>query len=88
MLNIDIIKTMAQVNCWTFLCYQENIGMISFTKEDRRINIYLTKGTVATCLNHPKKGKTQLFRKRCNLSDVENIFKNPRIHTRKGYYTK
>jgi len=53
-----------------------------------RINIYLTKGTVATSLNHPSKGKTQLFRKNINYVELERLFINPRQHTGKGYYTK
>ena len=44
--------------------------------------------TVSTCLNHPKKGKTQLFRKRVNKEMLEQIFEYPRKHTGKGYYTK
>jgi len=42
--------------------------MISFVKvllgDPARINIYITKMTVSTCINHPKKGRTQLFRKK------------------------
>ena len=63
--------------------------MISFVKvingDQARINIYLTKMTVGTCINHPRKGKTQLFRKRVDAKLMERIFINPRVHTAKGY---
>lgn len=54
----------------------------------QRINIYYSKMTVATSLNHPKKGKTQLYRKNVAPSELIKIFKNPRQHTGKGYYKK
>lgn len=68
--------------------HQENIGMVSYSDGDTRINVYLTKMTVATCLNHPKKGPTQLFRKNVSLSMLNEIFDYPRKHTGKGYYKK
>ncbi len=54
-----------------------------------RVNVWKTKHvglfTVGTYMDHPKQGKTQLFRKNCNLEEVMKILKNPRIHTGKGY---
>lgn len=41
--------------------------------------------TVGTYMDHPTKGKTQLFRKRCSLEEVMALLKNPRLHTGKGY---
>jgi len=51
-----------------------------------RINIYFTTGTVATCLDHPKRGKGQLFRRNMTYADLEDIFDNPRVHTDTGYH--
>ncbi|MCP4974610.1 MAG: hypothetical protein GY931_00485 [Maribacter sp.] len=79
---------LATSNNWKLLCIQDNIGMISFTKEGARINIYTTKMTVATCLNHPKQGKTQMYRKNVSNEELGKIFKNPRVHTGKGYKNK
>lgn len=91
-MKLKSIKILAKEKRWDFLCYQENIKMASFTKtingEQARINIYHTTMTVATCINHPKKGKTQLFRKGVDNRLLAKIFKNPRIHTDKGYQTK
>lgn len=44
--------------------------------------------TVATALNHPKKGKAQLFRKGITIRELGKIFEDPRTHTGKGYYDK
>ena len=38
-----------------------------------RINIYTTTGTVATCLDHPRVGKGQLFRYGRKFCKVVNI---------------
>lgn len=85
----DEIINIAESHGWIFICYQDNIGMISFRKDDMRINIYLTKMTVATCLNHPSKGKTQLYRRNVwRKEELNKIFKNPRVHTDKGYRKK
>lgn len=115
-LYLDEVEKLAKKHGWFLICYQENIGMVSYGKliidknqivvksrfdldnilsgiksinrEKIRMNIYLTKSTVATCLKHPYKGKTQLFRKGVRLSQLEMLFINPRQHTGKGYYKK
>lgn len=73
---------------WKFIEQQTNPPMISFTKENMRINVYHTTMTVGTCITHPKKKKTQLYRKRVSLPILEKIFENPRVHTGRGYYGK
>lgn len=82
------IKKLAKVHGWNEHEHQENICMYSFVKGDARINVYYSKMTVATCINHPNKGKSQLFRRRVDYGLLEKIFSNPRIHTGIGYYTK
>lgn len=82
------ILRLAGKHNWIALTYQKNIGMLSFVKGEQRVNIYYTKMTVATCVEHPKQGKTQLFRRNVSLEELEKIFINPRVHTRKGYYTR
>lgn len=73
---------------WRILTYQANIEMASYVKSDARVNVYLSKMTVGTCIHHPTKGKTQLFRRWVTPKLMEKIFANPRIHTGRGYYTK
>jgi len=83
--KIDEIATKHGYICFD---YQENIGMASYSDGSTRINVYLTKMTVATCLNHPTKGPTQLFRRNVSISMLDEIFEYPRKHTGKGYYKK
>jgi len=54
----------------------------------KRINVYWTTGTVGTCIEHPRQGKTQLFRRNVNLATLREIFRDPRIHTGQGYQRK
>ena len=82
------IEKIAWKHKFATIVNNNNPHMISFRKGDTRINVYPSKMTVATCLKHPRKGKTQLFRRNVDNQLLEEIFKNPRIHTRKGYREK
>lgn len=87
-LPLEVIEALAKDNGYHRIDFQENIAMLSYSDGSTRINIYLTKMTVATCLQHPKKGATQLFRKHVNYETLKEIFVYPRKHTGKGYYKK
>lgn len=53
-----------------------------------RVNVWRNKTglyTVGTALAHPKKGKTQMFRRNCTEKEVRELLKNPRKHTGRGY---
>ena len=82
-----IIKT-AKTHGWSEI-QSKDPTMISFGKvfqgSPARINVWFTTMTVGTYLNHPKQGKTQLFRKWCSEEQIGAILKNPRVHTEKGY---
>lgn len=68
--------------------YNEQSRVISFQKTGvGRINVYYTTGTVATCIYHPHRGKTQLFRRNQTPKSLKDLFQNPRVHTGAGYYT-
>ena len=85
------VKNLAERHGWDYIkTHWRDYGrMISFRRDGVRINIYLNTGTAATCLDHDRKGKTQLFRKNNNTkAKLGNIFVNPRVHTGEGYYTK
>lgn len=66
--------------------------LVPHNGENCRVNVWSNDKdntfTVGTSLRHPRKGKTQLFRKGLKESEVLELLKNPRKHTRKGYYTK
>lgn len=63
-------------------------GLLSFKRDGCRLNWYYTTRTIGTALVHPKRGATQLFRKRINLHQLIKLFNYPRKHTGRGYYTK
>lgn len=85
---LDEVELAAKSAGFFRIAYKEDQGLVSYSQGNIRINIYLTKMTVSTCLEHPKKGKTQLFRKNVSFEMLRDIFANPRKHTGKGYYTK
>jgi len=85
--RIERIKNLAWQKSWELIDEQDNICMLSFWKPGCRINVYYSKMTVATALEHPKKGKTQLYRRNVDWGLLNKIFSNPRQHTGKGYFT-
>ncbi|WP_424244363.1 hypothetical protein Dip510_001576 [Elusimicrobium posterum] len=87
-LNLEDIRALAATNGWAEVDLQENICMISFKRDKQRVNVYFSKATVGTAIDHPKKGKTQLFRRNVTPKLLEKIFNNTRVHTGKGYYKK
>jgi hypothetical protein len=62
--------------------------MASYKKEGVRLNFWLSTGTVGSYLEHPRRGKTQLFRREVSMSEARDVFDNPRQHTGKGYHRK
>ena len=82
------VVSIARQNMYVINDWQPEQGTIIFTSGAVKIVVYLTTMTVATCISHPKKGKTQLFRKNVSFEQLFKLFKNPRTHTGKGYYEK
>jgi hypothetical protein len=87
-LDKEVIDGIAEESGYHLIDHQPNIGLVSYSDGPTRINVYMTKMTVATCLNHPTKGKTQLFRRNVSEHMLKEIFQQPRKHTGKGYYKK
>jgi hypothetical protein len=84
---LDTARQMASRHGYDEIYFNTQSRVISFrNKEGTRINVYYTTGTVGSCLEHPRKGKSQLFRRDKSPEDLEAIFRNPRIHTGVGYY--
>ncbi|KAJ3333820.1 hypothetical protein HDU76_002926 [Blyttiomyces sp. JEL0837] len=52
------------------------------------MDYYPTTGTVKTSMNHPKQGKTQMFRRNLSEDAFIKVLKNPRFHTGQGYQRK
>ncbi len=84
----EIIDITALKFGWTMFDFQKNIFLARYKKDDMKINVYLSTMSVTTYIDHPKRGKGQLYRKRCTIKELDLIFKNPRVHTSKGYFTK
>jgi hypothetical protein len=86
------IRELAAQNDWQEIDHQENIKMISFTNGPSRINVYYSKMTVATVVNHPKLGRQTLYRRNVDFKALDQIFENPRVHSRetglKGYHRR
>lgn len=84
----DHVLRIAHQNGYALEQEQDNIKLLIFVRNDVQVNVYYSKMTVGTALHHPKRGATQLFRRCVSLNELERIFKNPRIHTGKGYYRR
>ena len=85
MLSLDTVRRTARDEGYREIFYNENSRVISFQRGDVRINVYYTTGTVGTCIDHPRQGKTQLFRRDVDSSLLRTLFNNPRTHTDRGY---
>lgn len=82
---------MAMENGWPQVELNDHAHIVSFMKNGVRINVYydrMPNMVVGTCMFHPMKGMTQLFRRNINFPLLREIFKNPRVHTHLGYYRK
>lgn len=86
--SLDEVRAVAEQFGYTEIGRNEISRVVSFCKESVRINVYYTTRTVGTCLNHPARGKTQLFRREVSMDQLAQIFDNPRSHTGKRYYSR
>lgn len=85
---ISRITELGKANGYEMTQSEISPPVLIFKKEDVQINVYYTTLSVVTILKHPIKGKTQLTRRSVSFTLLEDIFKNPRVHTGKGYYRK
>lgn len=93
MLALNSVEKIAKKEGCEKISLNKKSSVISFHKFIEgtgavRINVYWTTGTVGTCINHPRQGKTQLFRRDIDLDKLREIFRNPRVHTGNGYFKK
>lgn len=80
----DIIK-IAKMHGWHLHDHQKLNFLLIFRRDKEQVNVWYTKMTVATVVDHPKKGRQQLYRKHVSLTELNKIFQKPRQHTGKGY---
>jgi hypothetical protein len=50
-----------------------------------KLDFYYTTGTIKTVLDHPSRGKNQLFRAQVPPGVYKAVLENPRVHTDQGY---
>lgn len=62
--------------------------MVSFTNGPDRINVYYSRMTVCTVIDHPKHGRNSLYRRRVTFNELEKILQNPRVHLGSGYHRR
>lgn len=86
--RVSEIQLLAKVYSWQQVQHDTLTYMLGFCRKGVRMNVYYSKMTVSTALDHPTKGKTQLFRRNVSMRLLEMIMINPRVHTDKGYRTK
>lgn len=86
--RLENIRFVAKVYGWQETRHDKYNCHLRFQKKGMIMNIYYTKMTVGTALEHPTLGKTQLFRKHVSMDLLEKLFENPRHHTDKGYMKK
>jgi len=85
------VKEIAKKEKWEPIEGVSDPYMVSFSRSFQghpaRINVWIGKRgiTVGTYINHPKQGKTQLFRRHVTKKLMKKLFKNPREHTSHGY---
>ena len=74
----EVVK-IAKKHGWRLVQIDPKTYMLGFKLNETkypRINVYLTKMTFVTQINHPRKGKNQLFRRRIyNPKLVNKIFR-------------
>jgi len=91
---LDSVRQIANSNEWREVCFHDKSKVLSFARHDEqendrvRIHVYYTTGTVATSLDHPRLGRNQLFQRNVNLQQLEEIFRNPKLHTGKGVHRR
>ncbi len=86
------IRKLAAKKNWLEIDHQDNIKMVSFSDGPCRINVYYSRMTVATVLDHPKLGRQTLYRRNVRFDQLEKIFADPRVHSSeyggRGYHRR
>lgn len=87
--RFEVVSKIAKKHGWHGIDFQKQSDLMIFKKGDPRIHVYLSKMTIITVIDHPKKGRNTLTRKKVyDIYIIESIFTNPRVHTGIGYHSK
>lgn len=77
-MQISKIKALATRYGWEEILPRKNPAMVSFARENERINVFHTTGTVAVITNDFEGKRTQSFRRNIDLKELDGIFNRPR----------
>lgn len=89
----DTVIEQAERQGWTKFRYEHGQGQLVFLErhmqgERYELHVWCTTGTVGSYLDHPRQGKTQLYRRNVDMSGLRQILNNPRAHTGTGYHER
>ena len=93
-LDLEAVRQAAEESQLHEIYFNQTSRVVSFAQSPddpqaiNRLNVYYTTGTVATCLDHPWQGKTQLFRRDVSMSLLRQLMREPRLHTGTGYHRR
>jgi cold shock CspA family protein len=88
-LNESDLDCKADVHGWEKLdTVASQAPMASYSRAGVRLNFWLSTGTVGSYLDHPRQGKSQLFRREITMNAADALFENPRQHTGVGYHRR
>ena len=93
-LDLEAVRQAAEESQLHEIYFNQTSRVVSFAPSPddpqaiNRLNVYYTTGTVATCLDHPWQGKTQLFRRDVSMSLLRQLMREPRLHTGTGYHRR
>jgi hypothetical protein len=74
------LQHQARRHGWEEVYYKKDRELIGFHKDGTRMDFYLRTMRLVTCLRHPRRGCTVLERGPVAISQVEELFDNPRAH--------
>ena len=83
-LDLEVVKAEAQRRGYTIVRIHDLNKQLQLRRVGEQVNVWWSTATVGTYLDHPRQGKTQLFRRNCSLVELREILDNPRKHTGKG----
>lgn len=91
--DVDDVTWQAERQGWTYVRYEPGQGQLVFLErymqgEKYMLHIWCTTGTVGSYLDHPRQGKTQLYRRNMDMGELRRVMNNPRVHTGEGYHER
>jgi hypothetical protein len=84
--DVEDVRWLARAYGWAEVQFNAKSRVLGFNRGSERVNVIYTTGTVGTCVDHPERGKTQLFREGMTPSQLRDIFVSPRVHTGQGAF--